>query len=139
MIGLRPATEADKVHLQGLFSLDEWHKREQIENWLSRKDVITFFDATGPIFYMCFTDERPILRLHAQFNCAEQYRTAKAIPTVLQIIKFTARQNGYTQLVLWSESPSLIALMERLGFKKSGEDYVLALEAQIAAIGSVCC
>lgn len=133
MIGLRAATDADKLHLAKCFSLDEWHRREHIENWMAT-DITTFYDERGPVFHMAFNSEGKSVRLHAQFNPLEKYRTAKAIPRVLEILKDVAVSGGYDTLCLWSASPGLISLLERLGFKKSGEDYVLTLEAGNAAI-----
>lgn len=137
MIGLRPATEEDKLHLAKLFSLDQWHVKEHVEDWLS-VEITTFFDAQGPVFFMAFTDEGKTLRLHSQFNVMEKYRTAKAIPVVLEIIKGVALENGYTRLVFWSESPSMIAFMEKLKFRKQGEDYVLSLEVSNAGFRPEC-
>jgi hypothetical protein len=135
MIGLRPATEEDKLHLAKMFSRDQWHVKEHVEDWLS-VEITTFFDAQGPVFFMAFTDEGKTLRLHSQFNVMEKYRTAKAIPQVLDIIKGVALENGYTRLVFWSESPSMIAFMEKLKFRKQGEDWVLPLEVQFATLGT---
>ena len=127
MIGLRPATESDKLHLVTCFSLDMWHAKEKVENWLN-SDLTTFFDERGPIFHMAFTPEGKSLRMHSQFDPREKYRTSKGIIDALAKIKELAWHCGYTQLVLWSESPSLVAFMEQLGFEKLGEDYVLKLE-----------
>jgi len=133
MIGLRAATDSDKLHMAKCFSLDSWHQKEHIESWLN-SHLTTFYDEQGPILHMAFTDEGATIRLHAQFDPLAKRRTARAIPQVLEMIKRVARENGYTSLALWSESPSLIAFMERLGFKKSGEDYSLALEAHDADV-----
>jgi hypothetical protein len=137
MIGLRPATEEDKLHLAKCFSLDEWHQKEQIENWLEA-ELTTFFDERGVLLHMCFTDERPTLRLHAQFDPLAKFRTARAIPQVLEIIQSVAVQNGYTALSFWSESPSLIAILEKLRFSKQGECWMLPLEAAHANVRAEC-
>lgn len=135
MIGLRPATEADRLHLAKLLSLDQWHQRENVEDWLS-VEITTFLDAHGPIFFMAFTEEGKTLRMHSQFNAMEKYRTAKAIPDALEIIANVARENGYTRLVFWSESPSMIAFMEKLKFRKQGEDWILPLEVSNSTLGA---
>lgn len=126
MIGLRSATAEDKLHLQKCFSLDEWHAKEHVENWLAA-DVTTFFDERGALLHMAFAMEGETLRLHAQFDPLAKMRTARGVPEVLKIIKCVAGQNGYTRLAFWSMSPSLIGFMARLGFIKSGEDYALDL------------
>jgi hypothetical protein len=135
MIGLRPATEADRLHLAKCFGLDQWHAKEHIEDWLS-VELTTFFDAHGALLHMCFTEEGKSLRLHSQFDPMAKFRTARAIPEVLQIIANVARENGYTRLVFWSESPSMIAFMEKLKFRKQGEDWILPLEVSNSTLGT---
>lgn len=130
MIGLRAATEADKLHLAKCFSLDEWHRREHIENWMAT-DITTFFDEQGALLHMAFNQEGLALRMHAQFDPMAKTRTAKAIPKVLAVIAELAITQGIDRLVFYSESPRLISYMQRLGFRGESNglagDYSLAL------------
>jgi hypothetical protein len=132
LIGLRSTTEEDRLHLAKCFSVDEWHQKESVENWLG-SSLTTFFDERGALLHMCFTEEGKTLRLHSQFDPLAKLRTARAIPQVLEMIKAIAKESGYTELRFWSESPSLIALLEKLRFTKEGEDWILPLEMNDAS------
>jgi|SRR5208337_2309663 len=118
MIGIRPATAEDCQHLAECLALDEWHKTETPEQWTQcQGGLITFFDEKGPIFHMAFEDElEETLRVHCQFDPRERRRTALGLLDAFNKVTATAKQSGKKRIVFKSESPKLIAFLERLGF-----------------------
>lgn len=125
---IRPSTDKDIQHLGECLRLDPWHSREKLESWVNASGGLsTVYDETGAIFHLAFTEEGRTLRLHAQFDYRQKFKTAHGIIVALGWIGLTA-QGKFDRLALWSESPDMLEFMKRLGFEREGQDYVLPLQ-----------
>jgi hypothetical protein len=125
---LRPSTDKDIKHLAECLRRDPWHRKEKLEDWVNvTGGLSTVYDHEGAIFHLAFTEEGRTLRLHAQFDPRQKFKTAHGIVVALGWIGLTA-QGKFDKLAIWSESPDMVEFMRRLGFEREGEDFVLPLQ-----------
>lgn len=129
---LRAPTPSDIEHLRECLSLDIWHVGQTEEQWINcAGGLTTFYDHKGPIFHMAFENEpEHTLRVHCQFDLREKRRTAVGLVRAFQQITALAAKNLYDQIKFNSDSPTLVAFFDRLGFKKEGNEYTLTLRGE---------
>lgn len=132
MLKYRKPGKNDAFLIEKWINLDSYHAQTCDPSfWTTEeKGRIECFvpqDDEGPVFY-CRSEN--ILRLHIQFppvySRAEKFRLAKAIDQFTSDIKQMAK-GKYTQIIFESTAPSLIAFLEKRGFRKSNDDFVCEL------------
>ena len=134
---LTPTTAADLEQILGWIAADPYHKddpRCTAEGLLSGagNGVLTFClqDSEGPLCYVRLDVEGEVLRLSTQFGPEEQVSKRRLVTGLLDAgipaIKIFAKGKKYKGIVFESVSPSLIAFMDKQGFKAAGgNDYML--------------
>jgi len=117
---------------------DPWHRddpRHTPEFLLTGYGMISFCltDDKGPLCFVRLDEEGKLLRLATQFGPESEVSKRRLVAGLLgegipYIIAF-ARENNYKGIVFESTSPTLIAFMDKLGFKSvGGVDYQLTFE-----------
>ena len=126
-IAVRRLTEEDTNHLREAISIDVWHTGQLPEDWIeAREKILTFFDEEGPIFHMGWELEpEKTVRVFCQFDLrVNKARVARALLLAFDMTVEQAKSNGIKRIVFKSESPKLIAFLERQGFTSAGNgDY----------------
>ena len=135
MIKVRVTKEADREQIRELIATDTFHVgNTQPEFFLPSLEpkktnvelnttYLTVEDANGPVF---FVRAEQAVRVHIQFGLSK-LRTAKALKEFIEMNKIPLKSKGACQIITESISASLIGFLERLGFKKSPDEFVLPL------------
>lgn len=135
---LTTTQESDLPQITEWIQADPWHRddpRHTAEFLLTGNGLMTFCltDDKGPLCYVRLDDEGSVMRLATQFGPESEVAKRRLVHGLLSegipfIIAF-GRENGYKGIIFESTSPSLIAFMDKLGFKSvGGADYQLTFE-----------
>ncbi|HEV1286545.1 MAG TPA: hypothetical protein VNU44_14585 [Bryobacteraceae bacterium] len=108
---------ADPDHA-GRVSATEWlAKRKGVQNLLA-------IDGDGPLLFLHCSNA---MRLDIQFAPDSELRTARALLSGLPFLVKTFGAQGYRELIYESRSPRLVKFLERIGFRETSTEHVLAL------------
>jgi hypothetical protein len=128
---LEPSTRDDLPQLSAWMNADPWHINEP-EFWLTGADcffVAKVTDSMGPVAYLRVDENDDSYRLHGQFcetGEVSRTRTAKAIVSVIKLMKSLAVSNSKKYLITQSINAPLIAFLSRLEFQPcENDDYKL--------------
>lgn len=131
MITFNPSTEADIPRIKEWASADIYHKDQNLpEWWVTGNGLLAFVlhDEKGPVFYVRL-DDGEYARLSVQFAPVEIVPKRRLVRTMIQclprLIEITKR-HGNKGLIFDSESPSLISFMEKFGFLRENDRYLLS-------------
>jgi hypothetical protein len=135
---LTATTEVDLPQISEWIQADPYHKddpRNQAEFLMTGLGLLTFCltDDKGPLCYVRLDAEGDLMRLATQFGPEEEVSKRRLVVGLLNegipaIIAF-GKENGYKGIIFESVSPSLIAFMDKAGFKSvGGVDYQLTFE-----------
>lgn len=126
---LQPARAEDHTPL-----LEEWiaadpdHAgRVDAAAWLASANGVQNLlcvDRAGPLLFLRCSNA---LRLDIQFSPGSERRTARTLRTGLPWLAGEFRKQGYRELIYESRSPRLVRFLERIGFRESSTEHVLAL------------
>ena len=139
MIKLTPSTIDDLEQIQEWIALDPYHQNEKklkADWWLTgaKGSLLDFClqDDNGPTCYVRLEKENDLTRLHTQFAPEEVVSKRRLVMSMLEAFKMTIpylKSINMKGIIFESTSPSLIAFMEKQGFKHvSGDDYLLMFE-----------
>jgi len=140
MAKITVTTEADLPQIQEWINADPYHKddpRCTAEGLLTGNGALAFClgDDEGPLCFVRLDVESEFLRLSTQFGPEAEVSKKRLVTGLLStgipaIIIF-AKEGKYKGIVFESTSPTLIAFMDKQGFRPlSGNDYVLNFEEQ---------
>ena len=131
MIKFNPSNDEDIPQIRDWAAADIYHRGNNDPSWwLTGNGLLAFVlhDEKGPVFYVRL-DDGEYARLSVQFAPVEvvpKRRLVRAmiqcLPTLIEITK----QHGNKGLIFDSESPSLISFMEKFGFLKQNDSYLLS-------------
>jgi len=138
MINLTPILPDDLEQVREWIQADPWHKddyRHSAEFLLTGNGLLTFclMDDKGPLCFVRLDAEGEMLRLATQFGPESEVSRKRLIVGLLSmgipaIVKF-GKDRGFKGIVFESTSESLIAFMDKQGFKAAGgDDYALTFE-----------
>lgn len=137
---LTVTTSADLEQIREWITADPYHKddpRCTAEGLLTGNGFLTFClrDDEGPLCFVRLDSEVDMLRLSTQFGPETEVSKKRLITGLLSTgipaIVIFAKENKYKGIVFESTSPTLIAFMDKQGFRpKSGDDYALVFEEQ---------
>lgn len=140
MAKITVTTEADLSQIQEWINADSYHKdvpRCTAEGLLTGNGALTFRlqDDEGPLCFVRLDAEGEFLRLSTQFGPESEVSKRRLVTGLLSTgipaITMFGKENKYKGIVFESTSPTLIAFMDKQGFRlKSGDDYVLVFEEQ---------
>src|SRR5258708_3188847 len=123
---LAPTTYDDLALIRGWSLVDSWHKDDlsfQAEKMLTGCGILSFClrDEEGPLCFVRLDAEDDMVRFATQFGpeneVSKKRLIAGMLSTGIPAIAHFARKKGYKGLVFESVSPTLIAFMEKQGFK----------------------
>lgn len=140
MAKITVTTSADLEQIREWIASDPYHKddpRCTADGLLTGNGTLTFClqDDEGPLCFVRLDAEEELLRLSTQFGPESEVSKKRLVTGLLStgipaIILF-AKESKSKGVVFESTSPSLIAFMDKQGFKpKSGDDYALVFEEQ---------
>lgn len=135
MATLAPTTYDDLALIRGWILVDPWHKDDpsfQAEKLLTGFGLLSFClrDEEGPLCFVRLDAEGDMVRFATQFGPEGEVSKRRLILGMLSLgiptIANFARRKGYRGLVFESVSPTLIAFMQKQGFKHAeNNDYSL--------------
>jgi hypothetical protein len=126
MIIFEPSTEQDLEQIQDWTDRDKHHRGQNNARWwLTGNGLLSFalYDGKGAVFYVRM-DGGEYARLSVQFAPEEivsKIRLTKAMLQTFPKLVDIARENGSKGMIFYSESPTLIGFMGKLGFKDQGD------------------
>lgn len=126
---LQPARAEDhRPLLAGWIAADADHAgKVNAAKWLERVpgvENIIVIDRHAPLFFLRCSNA---MRLDIQFAPNADRRIAMALQTGLPWLANEARARTYRELIYESRSPRLIRFLERIGFRETTTEHVLAL------------
>jgi len=125
---LAPSNESDLPEIGAWVAADPWHNSLGDDFWLTGSNC--FFagklqDDRGTVCYVKVREEDRGYRLDTQFAPAYQVsrsRVVKAAIKFFAVLGDLARANGKQYIIAESRSPSLIAFLERVGWRYGNGD-----------------
>jgi len=135
---LTAAIDTDLQQIEEWILADPYHRDDlsnKAEFMQTGLGLLTFCltDEAGPLCYVRLDAEGEVMRLATQFAPESEVSKRRLVTGLLKegipaIITF-GKENGYKGIIFESTSPTLIAFMDRLGFKSvGGVDYQLTFE-----------
>jgi hypothetical protein len=127
MIRFEVSKEQDLEQIQDWTDLDRYHRGQHNPKWwLTGNGLVAFRldDSKGAVFYVRL-DGGEYARLSVQFAPEELVPKIRLVRAMLQTfpkLVEIAKENGSKGMIFYSESPTLIGFMSRLGFKDQGDD-----------------
>jgi hypothetical protein len=130
MITFEVATANDYPTLAAWVEADPWHRHQgHAEWWLGANADLAFktVDEEGVVYFGRIDREGDLARLNVQFApeaVVSKKRVALGLLQSFQTVKRFYQDKGVKGFVMDSTSESLVAFVERMGFKASGgNDY----------------
>lgn len=126
---LAPANFAEHGSLLGTWiAADPDHAgRTQAAIWLEPRagvQNLIAVDQEGPLLFLRCSNA---MRLDIQFAPESQLRTARALLSGLPWLAEEFRKQGYRELIFESRAARLVNFLERMGFRETSSEHVLAL------------
>ena len=134
-IEIRPFSETDIPALQSAIDRDTFHPGEwSVKHFYDDpkdpdalkipKEVTTISDSKGPIAFVRYTKS---LRISCMWNDeTDNHRNGRAVLNGILDAVNKARANGYTEIIIATESEKLATFFERiLKMKRSRDEFLL--------------
>lgn len=120
MISFRRTEPSDLLTLSEWIAADAYHREKLTASFFMETgkgiSCYTVEDEEGPVAFLRQEEEGENVRLHAQFPEGRK-RLAAAVTEGFPLIMEDARQRRYKQMRFELESPALIKIMLRFGFR----------------------
>ena len=142
MAKLTPTIGADLSQIREWIQADPWHKDDpsfrKPEKLLTGQGLLSFClaDDEGPLCFVRLDAEGEMIRFATQFGPETEVSKKRLViglvTTGIPALIAFAKEKSYKGLVFESVNESLIAFMDKQGFKAvGGDDYALTFEENV--------
>lgn len=144
MINYRPVNPDDGPLIDYWIQNDYWHRdKPAMLEFFMKPGCAILEDRQGPVMVVRFDDDPPKkVIIHIQFGTVGKYRIAKTLFGGFSSILAAFKDFGVEEAIFTSVNPELVALCNKLGFKKVSEDaycYQLTNDVSLSSRKESCC
>lgn len=133
MIDIRDFTPEDIPDLQKAIDADKFHKGEWAVEHFQIPGVPTkvVTDSKGPVAFVLYTNSEGRMRISCVWADDNVHRNARALATAILMMAQTARENGFSGIVVETSHPNLAAFLVRIfGMECNGNEYFLSIDKE---------
>ena len=133
MVDIRDFTSEDIPALQKAIDADKFHTGEwKVEHFqIPGVPTKVVTDSKGPVAFVIYTNSEGWMRVSCVWADEDVHRNARALIAAILMMVQTARDNGFSGIVIETSHPNLATFLVRVfGMECSGNDYFLSINKE---------